>query len=293
MKAWKNITLNFPGLKLDGIVDQLSYLDVLSVTVKDKRALEKSDWFDDPHTPLPLHGDTHLIILLMEASRSTHQLLKKICLILDLDQTPAYSEDVFEDRNWVTHTQAQFKEIQVSKTLRILPPWESKTEFVGKTLIIEPGSGFGTGSHPTTQLCLRWLEKNVNKNDSVLDYGCGSGILSIGAKLLGADHVEGVEIDQLAINNANQNNELNGTAIPFHHADTFKSNRKYDVVVANILSSILIRLTPTIGPLIGHKLVLSGILKNQSKDVIHAYLDWIKLSIVEDLDGWVLIAGQL
>ena len=240
MKAWKNITLNFPGLKLEGIVDQLSYLDVLSVTVKDKLALEKSDWFDDPHNPLPLHGDIHLIILLMEASRSTNQLLEEICLILDLDQTPAYSEDVFEDRNWVTHTQAQFKEIQVSKTLRILPPWESKTEFVGKTLIIEPGSGFGTGSHPTTQLCLRWLEKNLNKNNSVLDYGCGSGILSIGAKLLGADHVEGVEIDQLAINNANQNNELNGTAIPFHHADTFKSNRKYDVVVANILSSILI-----------------------------------------------------
>ena len=293
MKAWKNITLNFPGLKLDGIVEQLSYLDVLSVTVKDKPALEKSDWFDDPHTPLSIHGDAHVIILLMEASRSTNQLLEEICLILGLDQTPAYSEDVFEDRNWVTHTQAQFKEIQISKTLRILPPWESKTEFVGKTLIIEPGSGFGTGSHPTTQLCLRWLEKNLNKNDSVLDYGCGSGILSIGAKLLGADHVEGVEIDQLAINNANQNNELNGTGIPFHHADTFKSNRKYDVVVANILSSILIRLTPTIGPLIGHKLVLSGILKNQSKDVIHAYLDWIKLSIVEDLDGWVLIAGQL
>jgi len=215
MKAWKNITLNFPGLKLEGIVEQLSYLNVLSVTVKDKPALEKSDWFDDPHTPLSIHGDAHVIILLMEASRSTNQLLEEICLILDLDQTPAYSEDVFEDRNWVTHTQAQFKEIQVSKTLRILPPWESKTEFVGKTLIIEPGSGFGTGSHPTTQLCLRWLEKNLNKNDSVLDYGCGSGILSIGAKLLGADHVEGVEIDQLAINNANQNNELNGTAIPF------------------------------------------------------------------------------
>ena len=157
MKAWKNITLNFPGLKLEGIVDQLSYLDVLSVTVKDKRALEKSDWFDDPHNPLPLHGDTHVIILLMEASPSTNQLLKEICLILDLDQTPAYSEDVFEDRNWVTHTQAQFKKIQVSKTLRILPPWESKTEFVGKTLIIEPGSGFGTGSTPLpSYACAGW-----------------------------------------------------------------------------------------------------------------------------------------
>ena len=120
MKDWKNTTLNFPGLKLDGIVEKLSYLNVLSVPVEDKRSLVKSDWLDDPHTPLPLHGDTHVIILLMDASRSTNHLLEELCLILDLDQTPAYSENIFEDRNWVTHTQAQFKALQVSKTLRIL-----------------------------------------------------------------------------------------------------------------------------------------------------------------------------
>ncbi len=293
MKMWKNITLDFPGMDLHHISDLLSTLDVASVMIKDKQREADSNWFDDPENPNPLSGDTHAVVLMIPGDQDVNQLIHEIQIILNLDRLPDYIEEIFEDRDWVTYTQSQFKEIRISDSFRIVPPWESKSYFDGQSIIIQPGSGFGTGTHPTTQLCLQWLENNLKGNESVLDFGCGSGILSIGAKLLGAGYVEGVENDQLAINNANRNNELNHTSIPFHHSDKFDANQKYDVVIANILSSILIRLATKIGPLIGYKLVLSGILENQAENVIQAYSEWVNLSTQDELDGWALMAGQL
>ena len=293
MKMWKNITLDFPGMELHHISDLLSTLDVASVMIKDKQREADSNWFDDPENPNPLSGDTHAVVLMIPGDQDVNQLIHEIQIILNLDRLPDYIEEIFEDRDWVTYTQSQFKEIRISDSFRIVPPWESKSYFDGQSIIIQPGSGFGTGTHPTTQLCLQWLENNLKGNESVLDFGCGSGILSIGAKLLGAGYVEGVENDQLAINNANRNNELNHTSIPFHHSDKFDANQKYDVVIANILSSILIRLATKIGPLIGYKLVLSGILENQAENVIQAYSEWVNLSTQDELDGWALMAGQL
>ena len=293
MKMWKNITLDFPGMDLHHISDLLSTLDVASVMIKDKQREADSNWFDDPENPNPLSGDTHAVVLMIPGNQDVNQLIHEIQIILNLDRLPDYIEEIFEDRDWVIYTQSQFKEIRISDSFRIVPPWESKSYFDGQSIIIQPGSGFGTGTHPTTQLCLQWLENNLKGNESVLDFGCGSGILSIGAKLLGAGYVEGVENDQLAINNANRNNELNHTSIPFHHSDKFDANQKYDVVIANILSSILIRLATKIGPLIGYKLVLSGILENQAENVIQAYSEWVNLSTQDELDGWVLMAGQL
>ena len=293
MKMWKNITLDFPGMDLHHISDLLSTLDVASVMIKDKQREADSNWFDDPENPNPLSGDTHAVVLMIPGNQDVNQLIHEIQIILNLDRLPDYIEEIFENRDWVTYTQSQFKEIRISDSFRIVPPWESKSYFDGQSIIIQPGSGFGTGTHPTTQLCLQWLENNLKGNESVLDFGCGSGILSIGAKLLGAGYVEGVENDQLAINNANRNNELNHTSIPFHHSDKFDANQKYDVVIANILSSILIRLATKIGPLIGYKLVLSGILENQAENVIQAYSEWVNLSTQDELDGWVLMAGQL
>jgi len=293
MKMWKNITLDFPGMDLHHISDLLSTLDVASVMIKDKQREADSNWFDDPENPNPLSGDTHAVVLMIPGDQDVNQLIHEIQIILNLDRLPDYIEEIFEDRDWVIYTQSQFKEIRISDSFRIVPPWESKSYFDGQSIIIQPGSGFGTGTHPTTQLCLQWLENNLKGNESVLDFGCGSGILSIGAKLLGAGYVEGVENDQLAINNANRNNELNHTSIPFHHSDKFDANQKYDVVIANILSSILIRLATKIGPLIGYKLVLSGILENQAENVIQAYSEWVNLSTQDELDGWALMAGQL
>ena len=293
MKMWKNITLDFPGMDLHHISDLLSTLDVASVMIKDKQREADSNWFDDPENPNPLSGDTHAVVLMIPGDQDVNQLIHEIQIILNLDRLPDYIEEIFEDRDWVTYTQSQFKEIRISDSFRIVPPWESESYFDGQTIIIQPGSGFGTGTHPTTQLCLQWLENNLNKYESVLDYGCGSGVLSIGAKILGAGFVEGVEIDPNAILNAEQNNKINGLSIQFHHSDNFKPNRKYEVVIANILAAILIRLAPTLGSFIGQKLVLSGILENQAENVIQAYSEWVNLSTQDELDGWVLMAGQL
>lgn len=290
---WKNITIDFPGADLRYVSDLFLTLDVVSIMIKDKLKEPDSSWVDDPENPNPLSGDTHVIVLMIHENQDVDQLMYEIQIIMNLDNAPDYVEEIFEDKDWVTYTQSQFKEIFISDSLRIVPPWESNSEFSGQSIIIQPGSGFGTGTHPTTQLCLRWLENNLKENNTVLDYGCGSGVLSIGAKILGASFVEGVEIDSKAILNAEQNNELNNLMIPFHHSDSFESNEKYDIVIANILADILIRLAPTLGQFIGDKLVLSGILENQAKDVILSYSERVSLSVQNEMDGWVLLAGQL
>jgi ribosomal protein L11 methyltransferase len=290
---WKNITIDFPGADLRYVSDLFLTLDVVSIMIKDKLKEPDSNWFDDPDNRNPLSGDTHVIVLMIHENQDVDQLMYEIQIIMNLDNAPDYVEEIFEDKDWVTYTQSQFKEIFISDSLRIVPPWESNSEFSGQSIIIQPGCGFGTGTHPTTQLCLRWLENNLKENNTVLDYGCGSGVLSIGAKILGASFVEGVEIDSKAILNAEQNNELNNLMIPYHHSDSFESNEKYDIVIANILADILIRLAPTLGQFIGDKLVLSGILENQAKDVIQSYSERVGLSVQNEMDGWVLLAGQL
>jgi ribosomal protein L11 methyltransferase len=289
---WKNITLDFPGTDLSYISDLFSTLDVASIMIKDKLKEPDSNWVDDPDNPNPLSGDTHLIVLMIQENQDVEKLIYEIQMIMNLDNAPDYVEEIFEDKDWVTYTQSQFKEIFISDSFRIVPPWESNSEFSGQSIIIQPGSGFGTGTHPTTQLCLQWLENNLKVNNTVLDYGCGSGILSIAAKILGAGFVEGVEIDPKAILNAEQNNELNNLMIPYHHPDSLESNKKYDIVIANILATILIRLAPTLGPFIGQKLVLSGILENQVKDVMQSYSKWVGLSIQDEKDGWVLLLSN-
>ena len=293
MKVWKNITLNLPGHDLSLVSEQLSDLDIASITIKDKRNEIESDWFEDPENPTTLNGDTHDIVLLIHGDTNVNDLLSKIQLKLNLDYSPDYTEEIFEDKDWATYTQSQFSAIQISESLRIVSPWETDSPFDGESIIIQPGSGFGTGTHPTTQLCLKWLESNVKGGESVMDYGCGSGILSIAATKLGAGNVKGIEIDPQAIHNANRNNELNQTTIPFIHADNYKPKEKYQIVIANILLSVLIRLASKLSDITGKKLVLSGILENQTSEIQEAFDPWIQLKLKDEMDGWVLLEGSI
>ena len=149
------------------------------------------------------------------------------------------------------------------------------------------------GTHPTTQLCLRWMEQNIVSGDSFLDFGSGSGVLSIFAKKLNCIKVEGIEIDQKAIDNAKHNIKLNKVNIPFHRSEQNIKKNSFDNVVANILSETLIDLSPKLRLLTKKRLALSGILNNQVDRIIKKFSEWIELRVHAKYDDWVILDGEL
>ena len=280
-------------MNLNDAMDKLLEMNIVSVTILDKREVKDSDWFHDHTKPLAFSHKTHQISILIDDEYETIKLIDNIKIKLDLKESPYFVEKRFKDQDWNTYTQSQFNEIIVSKSLRIIPPWVNKQGFEGNTIIIQPGSGFGTGTHPTTRLCLKWLERNDISNDSLLDFGSGSGVLAITARKLGASFVEGIEIDAKAIDNANHNAMLNGVDIHFHKTEESLKDEKYDNVVANILADTIVDISPKLKKLTRKRLALSGILIDQAERVVDTYSDWICLKVSEEIDNWVLLDGKL
>lgn len=211
-------------------------------------------------------------------------------------ETPAMQSDtVVPDEDWVRITQAQFSPVKVSDRLWIVPSWHEPPSSDAINIRLDPGVAFGTGSHPTTHLCLQWLDTHVTGEDSVLDYGCGTGILAIAAAKLGAASVLGTDIDPQAVESAAYNARHNEVEARFVLPAELPSER-FSLVVANILSNPLKVLAPAllgrVAP--GGRLVLSGVLARQAEEVIEVYLRTdpnVELSVWREEDGWVCIAG--
>lgn len=295
MPAWKNITIELPNRDLKNISERLDDMNrVLAVTVTDKLSEKDSTWVDDPENPFSLNGNTHSLSILTSAFTDSKKLILDISKKLDIKRKINFYEEIFEDRDWIKYSKSQFKEIKISNILRIIPPWIPNTNFPGKTIVIEPGSGFGTGSHSTTKMCLNWISIYLEKTESVLDFGCGSGILSITSKLFGATKVVGIDIESLAIDNANRNQQINKTNINFLHLNDFIIDYKFDVIIANILSNTIISLKNTFLSSISNdgKLLLTGILEDQASIVINKFNPEFRLSIIDKSDGWVLLLGE-
>lgn len=198
-----------------------------------------------------------------------------------------------EDRDWVRATQAQFDPIGIGR-LWIVPSWHAVPAEAQCVIRLDPGMAFGTGTHPTTRLCLEWLERELRPGASVLDYGCGSGILAIAAAKFGAGLVEGMDIDEQAVAAARDNAVRNAVGVRFHDAN-WQPERQYDVVVANILSNPLKLLAPAlIGRVTpGGVLVLSGVLERQAEEVGAIYAaQRCPLSVAGASDGWVCLASR-
>ena len=293
MKYWKNITIDLPEIDLEVASDKILDLNILSVTIIDRRDPRESDWFHKSTEPISFNSETHQISILIDEKHDSEELINSITNILELNENPLYKEQKILDKDWVEHTHQQFNVILVTNSLRIVPPWSIGSDFDGHTVIIEPGSGFGVGTHPTTQLCLRWMEQNIVSGDSFLDFGSGSGVLSIFAKKLNCIKVEGIEIDQKAIDNAKHNIKLNKVNIPFHRSEQNIIKNSFDNVVANILSETLIDLSPKLRLLTNKRLALSGILNNQVDRVIKKFSEWIELRVHAKYDDWVILDGEL
>ena len=235
-----------------------------------------------------------LIKLLTSASINSNLLNNDIRKKLEDETINILKEEIFEDHDWIRYSKNQFREIKITDTLRILPPWVADKNENGTSIIIDPGSGFGTGSHPTTQLCLKWIEKNNDPNSSLIDYGCGSGILSIAADKFGYNRVVGVDNDHEALVNAQRNKDLNSSNIVFFHSDDYNDNESYDITVANILLNTIISLRETLISSLKENgiLILSGILEEQASDIIDAFKSDMALSIVDHQEGWLLMKGK-
>jgi ribosomal protein L11 methyltransferase len=213
----------------------------------------------------------------------------------------APQERIVEEQDWVRLTQSQFAPIPIGKRIWVVPSWhDAPTDPNAICLAVDPGLAFGTGSHPTTHLCLLWLEEHNNlSNQSLLDYGCGSGILAIAAAKLGCNPVVGTDIDPQAMVAARSNAQINNTVIQFvlpnENAPELAAETKYDIVMANILANPLQVLAPALVNKMrpGGQIVLSGVLARQADEVIATYSQWLTLSVWKENDGWVCLHGTL
>jgi ribosomal protein L11 methyltransferase len=196
------------------------------------------------------------------------------------------------DQDWVRATQSQFGPIAIGDRLHIVPTWCEPPQD-GITIRLDPGLAFGTGSHSTTRLCLEWLLRQLRGGESVLDYGCGSGVLAIAACKLGASYVAGTDVDPQALRASRDNAQANQAEALFVAPDALPA-RDFDIVVANILANPLILLAPALAARVrpGGSLALSGILDSQVDAVVVAYSQWFKLAACRRADGWALLSGE-
>jgi ribosomal protein L11 methyltransferase len=295
MPAWKNITLNIPKGDLNQISEKISEINrVLSITILDRTNEVDSRWFNENEAIQDLDGKTHLIRLLTSASVDSNIINKDICKKLDIDVIEVLNEEIFEDRDWIQYSKSQFREIHITNNLTVLPPWVVDKNQNGVSIIIEPGSGFGTGSHPTTKLCLKWIDNNISSDCQILDYGCGSGILSIAAEKLGCSKVDGIDNDHQALVNAERNKTLNSSNVNFFHSDNYIQKDEYDITVANILLNTIVllkeKLVSSLKP--GGTLILSGILEDQASSIIDTFRNEMMIRIIDQKEGWLLMKGQ-
>src|SRR5512142_3135278 len=210
----------------------------------------------------------------------------------DVGGIPQHKIETLEESDWVRLTQAQFDPIRISERLWIVPTWHEPTDPAAINIALDPGLAFGTGSHPTTRLCLRWLDQNIKGGESVLDYGCGSGILAIAAMKLGAGSAIGVDVDAQAVVASRDNAQANHVSAAFYLPEGV-TLAQYDVVVANILTNPLRALAPLLAGATkqGGRIVLSGILAEQAEDVMRIYAQWFDLAPAVLEDGWCCLSG--
>lgn len=298
--SWTEIVLEVPRDLTEQVSDALIEAGALSVSVED--ADEGTDaerpLFGEPGMEPTEHAWEHSrVVALADAGADCGAIVRDACQLCEIAEPLTFSLRPVAEQDWVRVTQSQFEPIHIGRRIWVVPSWHEAPEPDAVVLELDPGLAFGTGSHPTTRLCMEWLESHAPIGKTMLDYGCGSGILAMLGKKLGLGSVDGVDIDEQAISSAHDNAERNRCDIHFFLPEDFKAARsttRYDLVMANILSSPLKLMAPMLCGRVsdGGSLVLSGVLARQADEVIASYAPLISLSVWAELDGWVALAGQ-
>jgi len=284
-----------PEASVESLSDALDELDALSVSVEDADAesAQEQALFGEPGMPPPKEAwqRSRLVALFAQASQAQEaavmlaaQSFFEGCQVVVISAVP--------DQDWVRLTQSQFAPVEITPDFWIVPTWHEPPAQAREVIRLDPGLAFGTGTHPTTRMCLRWLATHPVKQQRVLDYGCGSGILAIGAVKMGAHQVDAVDIDEAAVTATELNAQANHVALNAGLPELAQG--QYQTVLANILATPLKVLAPLLCCHVatGGHLVLAGILARQEEELIQAYAPYLTLSVVDREDGWILMTGE-
>ncbi|HEM7892955.1 MULTISPECIES: 50S ribosomal protein L11 methyltransferase [Burkholderia] len=293
--SYRELVVELAREHAEALSDALLELGALSVSVEDADA--------DTPDEQPLFGEPGLVpdrtawqhsrvVALLAAEHEPAVLLAAAANEIGIAETPTFVVREVEEQDWVRLTQSQFEPIPIGERIWVVPSWHDAPDPDALVLELDPGLAFGTGSHPTTRLCMEWLEQSVKPGQSVLDYGCGSGILAILAKKCGANPVIGIDIDPQAVESARQNSERNRAEVTYGLPDACPDG-EFDIVVANILSNPLKLMASMLASKVkpGGRIALSGVLARQANEVAAVYARYVDISVWREHEGWVCLAG--
>jgi len=299
----------------DALIDELGALSV-SVEDADAGSDDEQALFGEPGMPAPHAGWRRSTLIALFADETQASAAATLLLAQDwAEDLQAQSPRALQDQDWVRLTQSQFAPVHIASGFWIVPSWHEPPADAQHVIRLDPGLAFGTGTHPTTQMCLRWIATQAVLSEAkgaasavggrpgtgapggtrgarVLDYGCGSGILGIGAALHGAAHVDAVDIDPAAVQATLANAQVNGVELQAGLPE--QAQGRYDLVLANILATPLKLLAPLLSTHVreGGQLVLAGILERQADELKTAYAPWMALQVSDSQEGWILMTGS-
>ena len=286
-----------PEAHIDELSDALDALDALSISVEDADAQTDAEQalFGEPDMPPPKGGWQRSRVTALFATEDKAAEAAELLKAQDFFEFCS-NLGIFKlhDQDWVRLTQSQFEPVEITPTFWIVPTWHEPPEAAKQIIRLDPGLAFGTGTHPTTRMCLKWIARQTDssKFKRVLDYGCGSGILAIGAAKFGALDIDAVDIDPSAVEASLLNASANNAAIRVGLTDAVTG--QYQTVLANILASPLKVLAPLLCSRVakGGSLVLAGILERQAVELKTAYAPYCQLEVSNTEEGWVLMTAS-
>ena len=285
-----------PEDRVEPLSDALEALEALSVSVEDADADTAAEraLFGEPGLPPPAQSWSRSRVVALFGAEAPAREAARLLALQDFWDGGCQIAAIaaVPEQDWVRLTQAQFEPVPITPSFWIVPTWHQVPAQAERVIRLDPGLAFGTGTHPTTRMCLRWIAAHAPLGPRVLDYGCGSGILAIGAALHGAQSVDAVDIDPAAVQATQANAAANGVQLRAGLPDA--AHGLYDTVLANILATPLKVLAPLLCAHVaaGGALVLAGVLERQTEELRAAYAPWLALQASDHEDGWVLLTAE-